>query len=323
MKRMLLVGTGLIGSSFALALKKANLVDNVVGVDTSAEALKEALDAGIIETSIFAGALPAGAIKHASAGAAHEESLDSDLENSRYLQELAATLVNIQIIVIAVPVSAIADVVVDIFATELAAGCVVFDMGSVKQSVITGVRDKLGQLPPAFVPVHPIAGSERHGATAARADLFFEHRVVMTPEPETGSWAVEQVRHLWTACGATVCELDAASHDQILAATSHLPHFIAFGFMSWLERSHSDNIFQYAAGGLRDFSRISGSDAQVWTSIFEENASELLPQIDELLVVLQDLKLLIENNNSSELSNRLDSARLARLDLLKAISVKS
>lgn len=294
--QLLIIGCGLIGGSFALAAKGAGLVERVTGIDSSREALDQALQLGIIDAAIC--------------------STDSTKD---YTHELDSVLPDTNIVLVAVPVSQIANIVIDLFQRGLPENCLVFDVGSVKHKIIEDVQSGLGRLPPAFIPVHPIAGSEQHGPTAASANLFSNCKVVFTPHSETSEPALKQLRGLWIACGAHVSELDSVRHDQVLAATSHLPHLLSFGLMAWLDKEHSDDILEFAAGGLRDFSRIAESDPKMWTGIFEDNAQNLIPQINELLQVLIDIRTLIEKKDTSELRERLSTARSVRLRLLEKI----
>jgi len=296
MSRMVLIGCGLIGSSFALAARNAGLVAHVTGIDSSQQVLDQALDLGITDVSIC------------SAGntADYERALDEVLSNAG-------------VVLVAVPVSSIAAIVIDLFQRSLPAHCLVFDVGSVKHKIVGQVRSALGFFPSAYVPLHPIAGSEQHGPRAASAQIFRQRKVVLSPQRETADWAVKRARELWEACGAQVSELDSARHDQILAAISHMPHLLSFGLMAWLDREHSDDVLDYAAGGLRDFSRIAESDAEMWASIFKDNAQNVLPQIDELVATLLDIRVLIEQKDNSGLRERLDAARHARLRLIDKI----
>ncbi len=294
--KLLIFGCGLIGGSFALAAKKAGLVELVTGIDSSHEALETALQLGIIDAAIC--------------------STDSAKD---YSDKLDSVLPASNVILVAVPVSQIAKIIVDLFRRGLPKNCLIFDVGSVKRKIIEDVHSGLGRLPPNFIPVHPIAGSEQNGPAAASADLFLNRTVVFTPHPETSESALKQLRELWIACGALVSELDGVRHDQILAATSHLPHLLSFTLMTWLDKEHSDEVFDFAAGGLRDFSRIAESDPEMWASIFEDNARNLVPQVDALLQELLNIRMLIEKKDKSGLRKRLLDARNARLRLIKKI----
>ena len=240
-RSLLLVGTGLVGGSFALAAKAAGLFDRVVGVDRDADALAEAVARGVVDAT------------------AHEPSED------------------FQAACVAVPVAAIAERVRE--AAQVAP--VVFDVGSVKQSVIDALRPPLS----GFVPCHPIAGGSRGGAAAARADLFRERPVVLTPTNATDADAVATVRRYWQAVGARVVVEDAAAHDERFAKLSHLPHLLAFAYVELAARA--DDLHDVGAG-FRDFTRIAGADADVWTDILRANADPVLRHLDELIAGLRD-----------------------------------
>ena len=233
---LLLVGTGLVGGSFALAAKAAGLFDRVVGVDRDANALAEALARGVVDET-----------------------------TPRPIGEHRAACV-------AVPVGRIADCVRE--AARVAT--VVFDVGSVKQSVLETLRPA----PPCFVPCHPIAGGSGGGARAARADLFRGRPVVLTPTPATDGDAVEVVRGYWQAVGGRVLVEAAAAHDERFALLSHLPHLMAFAFVELAARREG---LADIGAGFRDFTRIAGADADVWTDILRANAGPIDRHLGELI----------------------------------------
>ncbi len=240
-RSLLLVGTGLVGGSFALAAKAAGLFDRVVGVDRDADALVAALAHGVVDAT-------------------------TQKPNE-----------NFQAACVAVPVAAIADRVRE--AAQRAD--VVFDVGSVKQSVI----DALRPAPAGFVPCHPIAGGSLGGAAAARADLFRGRPVVLTPTEATDADAVATVRRYWQTVGARVVVEDAAAHDERFAKLSHLPHLLAFAFVELA--SQTDDL-RDVGGGFRDFTRIAGADPDVWADILHANADPVLRHLDELIDGLRD-----------------------------------
>lgn len=242
---LLLVGTGLVGGSFALAAKAHGLFNRVVGTDRSAEALAQALELGIID----------------------DRASDAGESNGRY--DAAC---------VAVPLAGIAPCVRD--ASRRAA--VVFDVGSVKGPVI----DALDTPPDNYVPCHPIAGSERHGPTAADAALFSKRTVVMTPTPATNASAIAEVRGFWEAIGADVETETPDRHDLRFALLSHLPHLVAVAFMDVVARAGS---FAGAGSGFRDFTRIAAGDAEVWHDILHSNADHVRRYLDELIDDLRTL----------------------------------
>ena len=242
---LLLVGTGLVGGSFALAAKAHGVFSRVIGTDRSAEALDKAIELGIVD----------------------ERAGDAGESNGRY--DAAC---------VAVPLSGIAPCVRD---ASRRAG-VVFDVGSVKGPVI----DALEAPPDNYVPCHPIAGSERHGPTAADGALFNNRTVVMTPTTTTAPWATAKVRGFWEAIGADVETETPERHDLRFALLSHLPHLVAVAFMDVVARAGS---FAGAGSGFRDFTRIAAGDAEVWHDILHSNADHVRGYLDELIVDLRTL----------------------------------
>ena len=242
---LLLVGTGLIGGSFALAARRAGLFERVVGMDAAPDAIREALTHGVI-----------------------------DAEASETPDDVAG-------VCIAVPVGAIADCVAKVCAQ--APRVPVFDVGSVKKPVLDALAPAP---PPSFVPCHPIAGSERQGAAAADATLFQGCRVVLTPTKATDAVAVATVQQWWQAVGAETVIEDAAVHDDLLAVTSHLPHLLAFALM----RLATDaDALDHVGGGFRDFTRIAGADADVWSQILGANAQVVSQRLNEFSARLAEL----------------------------------
>ncbi|MDE0658895.1 MAG: prephenate dehydrogenase/arogenate dehydrogenase family protein [Gammaproteobacteria bacterium] len=252
MRSLLLIGTGLVGGSFAKAAKTHAVFDRIVGVDRNRGALDRALELGIID-------------------------------------EVDTSANNCDAVCVAVPVGAIAGHV-----RAAAARCAgpVFDVGSVKGAVV----DALRPVPPNFVPCHPIAGSELQGPTAARADLFVDRTVVMTPVAETDDSALDAVRGYWTALGARVAVQTPASHDECFALVSHLPHLVAFAFMDAASRAGP---LDHAGNGFRDFVRIAGADVDVWTDILRANASRIRPRLDELLETLNHFRTAMDGGGES------------------------
>ena len=249
MSSLLLIGTGLVGGSFAKAAKSRAVFDRVVGVDRDALALGRALELGLIDE------------------AADGPCSDCDA------------------VCVAVPVAAIAGHVRDAAARCRAP---VFDVGSVKGPVI----DALDPPPANFVPCHPVAGSEQQGPAAARADLFENQTVVMTPVAETDDGAVNAVRGYWEAVGARVSVQTPASHDECFALVSHLPHLVAFAFMDVAARTGP---LDGAGNGFRDFVRIAGADVDIWSDILHANAGRIRPRLDDLVETLHRFRAAMED----------------------------
>jgi len=282
-EQLAIVGTGLIGGSFALALKQAGAVREVLGVGRNPESLKAALERGLIDRIVdWAGAAQADCI------------------------------------LLALPVGDTA-AVLQRLAPHLKAGAIVTDAGSTKVGVITAARAALGARSADFVPGHPIAGSEQSGPAAARADLYQGKRVVLTPHADIRTDALATVRALWEAAGAQVETLDAALHDRVFAAVSHLPHLAAFTLVDELaQRADSDTFFRFAASGFRDFTRIAGSSPEMWRDIALANREALLAELDAYLAALQSLRQAVEGSDAGALLELFSRARGAREDWMKS-----
>jgi len=284
--RLALVGTGLIGGSFALALKQAGAVREVVGVGRNPARLTVARELGLIDR----------VVDWAGAGQA-------------------------DCILLALPVGETETVLAQL-APHLKPGAVVTDAGSTKAGVVAAARAALGARFADFVPGHPIAGSEQSGPGAARADLYRGKRVVLTPDADTRAEAVATVRALWEAAGAQVETLDAALHDRIFAAVSHLPHLAAYALVDELARRADGGLFfRYAASGFRDFTRIAGSSPDMWRDIALANREALLAEIDAYLAALRSLREAVDSRDGAALHAIFSRARKAREDWFKTQDV--
>lgn len=266
-KRLTVIGVGLIGGSVARALRKAGVVDEVVGCGRSKENLERAQALGVID---------------------------------RYSLDPAKAVDGADVVLLAMPVCATA-AVYKAMQAGLSENTIVSDAGSTKGSVIADIREALGELPTRFVPGHPIAGTEYSGVDASFAELFIERRVILTPTEETDANALAVIRALWDAAGASVVEMDAGHHDEVLAATSHLPHLLAYGLVDTLATMEERReIFSYAAGGFRDFTRIASSSPEMWADIVFANREALLPVAERYLADFQMLKSAIENGDREQ-----------------------
>ena len=275
--RLAIIGVGLIGGSFALALKQSGAVREVLGVGRSAANLALAQQHGLIDR----------AVDFVEAGQA-------------------------DCILLAMPVGETAAVLAQLV-PHLKAGAVVTDAGSTKANVIAAARTALGARFSDFVPGHPIAGSECNGPLAARVDLFQARKVVLTPTSETRSDAQALVSALWTVTGAQVETLDAALHDQVFAAVSHLPHLAAYALVNELaQRDNSAAFFHFAASGFRDFTRIAGSSPEMWRDIALANRGALLHEMDAYIAALQQLRAAVEAGDHQTLLKIFSQARSAR-----------
>jgi prephenate dehydrogenase len=274
MKRLAVIGVGLIGGSFALGLKKAKAVSHVVGVGRNAANLKIAMERGILDS-----------IAPDAATAAR----DADL------------------VLVAAPVGQYPEILSSLGGTN----ALITDAGSTKRDVIAAARNALGKSIARFVPGHPIAGAEKSGAAAANADLFRNRRVVLTPLAENDEDSIAKVQTLWSACGAKVSRMDAEEHDAVLAAVSHLPHLLAFALVHEVAgRKNSAELFSFAAGGFRDFTRIASSHPEMWRDICVANRDRLLDEVSRFSKKLDHVKALLDN--PEKLEKLFAEARAAR-----------
>ncbi|MCD6040960.1 MAG: prephenate dehydrogenase [Burkholderiales bacterium] len=262
--RLAVIGVGLIGGSFALALKRAKAVSHVVGVGRNAANLKLALERGVIDSSASDPAAAAG---------------DADL------------------VLVAAPVGQYAR----IFASLGASHAVITDCGSTKRDVVAAARAGLGKNIERFVPAHPIAGAEKSGAGAASAELFRGRRVVLTPLAENREDTVTKIHTVWAACGARISRMSPEEHDSVLAAVSHLPHLLAFALVHEVAgRKNSEQLFSFAAGGFRDFTRIASSHPEMWRDICIANRDRLLDELSRFTRKLDQVKALLDDPASLE-----------------------
>jgi prephenate dehydrogenase len=281
-----IVGTGLIGGSFSLALKQAGAVREVLGVGRNAARLTVARELGLIDR----------AVDWAEAGQA-------------------------DCILLALPVGETAAVLKNL-APHLKAGAIVTDAGSTKAKVVAAARAELGARFGDFVPGHPIAGSEQSGPGAARADLYQGKKVVLTPQTDTHAAALATVQALWEAAGAQVELLDADLHDRVFAAVSHLPHLAAFALVDELaQRADGDTFFRFAASGFRDFTRIAGSSPEMWRDIALANRDAVLTELDAYVAALQSLRLAVAGEDADALLTLFSRARNARENWIKTQDV--
>lgn len=273
--RVAVIGVGLIGGSFALALKAARRAGEVVGIGRGAANLKLALEQGVID-----------AIGADAAGA--------------------------DLVLIAAPVAQYPQILAAL-APVLKRDALVTDAGSTKRDVIEAARAALGERLAQFVPAHPIAGAERSGAAASSAELFRGRRVVLTPLAENPAGAVQAIEQVWSACGARVSRMDAAEHDAVLAAVSHLPHLLAYALVHEVAaRPDSAQLFGFAAGGFRDFTRIASSHPEMWRDICVANRDRLLDELDRYAAKLKALRPLVEAGDGAALHKLFEEARAAR-----------
>lgn len=278
-ERVAVIGVGLIGGSFALALKKADACGTVIGMGRSPENLRIALQRRAID---------------AVAASAAEAARDADL------------------VLVAVPVAQIGGVFESI-APVLRADAVITDAGSTKQDVVAAARATLGMRLARFVPAHPVAGAEHSGAAAAQAGLFEGKRVVLAPLAETAPDALAGAEAAWQACGARLFRMSPEEHDAVFAAVSHLPHLLAYALVRDIAgRENSAQLFGYAAGGFRDFTRIAASHPEMWRDICVANRDALLTELDRYAAKLRELRPMIERGDGEALERMFTQARDAR-----------
>lgn len=278
-KKLVLLGTGLISGSFALALKRAKLVEQVVGVGRSPENLQRALELRVIDVAS---------------------------------QDAASAVIDADFVFIGTPVGQMG-ALMQAIAPNLAPGCIVCDGGSTKQDVCALFRQHLAGHLAYCVPAHPIAGSELSGASAATYGLYEGRRVVLAPLAETDPAVVERVRALWQACGALVYEMAAAEHDGIFAAVSHVPHLLAYAYMNAvLDKPNAALCLEFAATGFRDFTRIAGSHPEMWRDIALANRDAVLADLQRCAARIAEVTALVEAADADALYRFFERASDAR-----------
>ena len=277
--KVLIFGVGLIGASFARGLKAAKAADEIIGFGRTPKSLKAAYDLGIIDE---VGINPGADVREAD------------------------------LILVATPVGQMPEIFQRI-APYLSAHTIVTDAGSTKSDVVEAARvafgDKIGQ----FVPGHPIAGAETSGAAASKADLYQGRKVVLTPLLENAVADIDKVKRAWELCGADVRILDADTHDRVFAAVSHLPHLLAYALVDeFARRPNADQLFDYAAAGFRDFTRIAASHPEMWRDISLANRTALLAELDRYGAALMRIRQALVNSDGEALASIYANARDAR-----------
>jgi prephenate dehydrogenase len=279
--KVVVFGTGLIGGSFALALKEAGAVEEVVGFGRTPATLRAAQQLGVIDR---AGINPTHEIEEAD------------------------------IILVATPVAQMPEIFARI-EPYLGPNTIVTDGGSTKGDVVAAARAAFGDRIGQFVPAHPIAGAENSGPAAARWDLYQGKKVVVTPLPENSDDALDHIKRAWSLCGADIYELTPAMHDRVFAAVSHLPHLLSFALVHDLAvRDDADLFFTFAASGFRDFTRIAASHPEMWRDICLANREALLGELDSYRAQLDELRLALAQNDGGRLEEVFGIARQARRD---------
>jgi len=276
-ERVAIIGVGLIGGSFALALKQARACAHVVGAGRNPGNMNLALQRGAID------------------------SIASDP---------AAAARGADLVLLATPVSHYPKI---LSSMSLHSKAIVTDAGSTKRDVVAAARNALKEKIAQFVPGHPIAGAEKSGVAAATPELFRNRRVVLTPLPENPAAAVSKVEQAWESCGARITKMNPNEHDAVLAAVSHLPHVLAFALVHDIAaRENAAQLFSYAAGGFRDFTRIASSHPEMWRDICIANRDRLLEEIDRYSKNLGSIRKIIAAADSAALEKLFSDARAAR-----------
>ncbi|OZI38440.1 prephenate dehydrogenase [Bordetella genomosp. 10] len=272
------VGVGLIGGSYAAALRRAGHVGRVLGVGRNAKSLTRAYELGLIDDSATAA----------------EAAAQADL------------------VMLAAPVGAMAQVLAEM-RPHLKPGAVVTDAGSTKAEVVQAARAALGERIACFVPGHPIAGAERVGPDAADAELYAGRNVILTPLAENDPRDVARVRASWEACGARVHEMDVASHDRVLGSVSHMPHFLASVYVAQVARSEdAAERLALAGSGFRDFTRIAAGSTEMWRDIFLSNRDAMMAELAALRAVLDSAEQALDRRDGAALEALLEEAALCR-----------
>ncbi|GAB1261962.1 bifunctional prephenate dehydrogenase/3-phosphoshikimate 1-carboxyvinyltransferase [Aurantivibrio plasticivorans] len=291
--KLVIVGFGLIGASLAAGLRRAHYCREIIAIARSEITLEKALELGLADRAFHA------------------------------LSDIAQELDDGDVICISVPTLSTKAVLEDV-ANQVSDKVVVTDCASVKGSVRDAARDVFGEIPKQLVLGHPIAGSEQSGVTAANPDLYQQHRVILTPVESTAAESVECIKCMWQAVGAEVLTMSVEEHDEVLAATSHLPHVIAYSLVDTLAHdSENENIFRYAAGGFKDFTRIASSDPTMWHDIMLSNKDSVLSALSLFENNLKQLRIAIENEDSDYLLGVFTRSKAARDHFVSRLGKKA
>jgi prephenate dehydrogenase len=283
--KVVIVGVGLIGGSFARALRAAGFVKTLVGVGRSPEVMARALELGIVD---------------------EVATIDVAMQGA-------------DLVLIAAPVAQTGRILASML-PYLEPHTIVTDAGSTKTDVAQAARSALGERVGQFVPGHPIAGRETNGPDAAIVDLYHGKKTVLTPMPENAAADVARVAAAWTACGAVIHYLTPQEHDKVFASVSHLPHLLAYALVNDIAgKPHAELLFQYAASGFRDFTRIAGSSPEMWRDISLANQGALLAELDAYLAQLTGLRAMLAAGDGAGIEAVYANAQRARCRWIEAI----
>jgi len=278
-QRLAIIGVGLIGGSLAQALREANAVVEVVGCGRGKPNLEKAVELGVID---------------------------------RYTHDIGEAVDGADMVFVAVPLGAM-KTTFQAMRGCLAPDAIITDGGSAKASVVQDAIEAFGELPPNFVPGHPIAGTEHSGVEAAFSTLYQNRRIILTPLSGTAPEALAKVDAMWRRCGADVTHMAVEHHDEVLAATSHLPHMLAFSLVDTLaQMKENDEIFRYAAGGFSDFTRIASSSPVMWRDICLANRHALGEMLERFATELTDLSAILREGDGDHLLEIFERAKAAR-----------
>ena len=291
--KFVVIGIGLIGGSFATALKQRGICKEVIGVALDQDTCEQAVTHGIVDRAVTS------------------------------ISDIAHELRQGDVVFIAVPTLAVKTVLESIKNSVLPE-VTITDGASVKGNIEQAAIDVYGEVPSQFVLGHPIAGSEKSGVTAANPNLYVNHRVILTPLATTSAAHLNVVTQLWKSVGAEVLTMSVEEHDEVLGATSHLPHAIAYSLVDTLAHDiNNPNIFRYAAGGFRDFTRIASSDPTMWHDIMRANKTGVLHALDLFLANLTRLRSSIENEDSEYMLDVFSRAKIVRDDFTEKLAKKN
>ena len=281
--KLAIIGVGLIGSSLSLALKQAGAVGQVIGFGRNQQNLARGVELGALDD---------------------------------FADSIEASVRDADVIVVAVPLGAMRQVFTEL-KPAIRKDAIITDVGSAKGSVVAAARDELGALFPRFVPGHPIAGTEKSGVEAGFASLYQKRRVIITPLPQTDHDAISVIDEMWRHCGAIIECLSVEHHDKVLAATSHLPHMLAYALVHQLSNLNDhEEIFRYASGGFRDFTRIASSDPVMWRDVCISNGDALVSLIEQYQQELDRVKAAINAEDADELLRLFGRAKSERDSLI-------
>jgi prephenate dehydrogenase len=284
--KLCIIGVGLIGGSIAKTARSQHLANTIVGFGREQ-------DVQNLQTAQHIGVLDA------------------------FYLDMAAAVADADCVIIATPVASI-ESILTLLKPFWHADTVYSDVGSTKGNVLAAAQAVFGRIPDNFVPAHPIAGGEQSGVLAAIDDLFAQKRLIITPVDHTDTAALQKIQQFWQALGSIVSVMDAQHHDSVLAATSHLPHILAFALVDMLgHQDEQSEIFKYAAGGFKDFTRIASSDPTMWAAICAANKQEILPLIEQLQMELAKIHALLAADDYEQLFATFAYANTARQRFLE------